>query len=96
MFSPVPQAMAQVDTAAFGDVVNPIITNIVNPAVELMVAVGIVVFVWGIVEMIVRAEDSDARKKGARHMMAGIAGIVIMLSAWAIIYVISNTVKGIH
>ena len=94
MLSLVPYVQAQVDATAFGNVVNPIITNIVDPVIELMAAVGILVFVFGVVEMIINANDPDARGKGQRHMIYGFIGMVIMLSAWGIIYIISNTVKG--
>lgn len=94
MLSLVPQVQAAVDTTAFGNFVSPIIVNIVDPVVELMFSIGIIVFVWGIVEMIVNADDPDARGKGRRHMLSGLIGMVIMLSAWGIIYVISNTVKA--
>ena len=94
MFSLAPQVQAQVDATAFGNAVSPILSNIVTPLVELMIAVGIIVFVWGIVEMLLHADDPDARTKGGKHMLAGVIGIFIMLSAWAIVYVISNTIKG--
>jgi len=95
MLSLVPYVQAQVDATAFGNVVNPIITNIVDPVIELMAAVGILVFVFGVVEMIINANDPDARGKGQQHMLYGFIGMVIMLSAWGIIYIISNTIKGV-
>lgn len=95
MFSWLSHAHAQVDATAFGNVVNPIIANIVNPIVELMVGVGVLVFVWGIVEMIIHADDPDARSTGKRHMLGGIFGMFIILAAWAIVYLVANTVGGI-
>lgn len=86
-------AASQDPTEAFASVVNPIIQNIVNPIVMLMFAVAIVVFIWGIVEMVMHGDDSGAREKGRNHMLAGLIGIVIMLSAWGIIYFISNTIS---
>lgn len=95
MFSLFPQVEAQVNATSFGAVVDPIITNIVTPIVELMVSVGIIVFVWGVVELLLHADDPEARKTGRDHMIWGIVGVFIMISAWAIIYVISNTLKGV-
>jgi hypothetical protein len=94
MFSLVPQVQAAVDATAFANVVNPIITNIVDPVIELMAAVGILMFVWGVVQMIINANDPDARSRGQQHMLYGSIGVVIMLCAWAVVYIISNTVKG--
>jgi hypothetical protein len=81
-------------TAAFSAVVNPIISNIVNPLIMLMFAVAIIVFVWGVVEMVRHGDDPGAREKGQWHMLAGIIGIVIMVSAWGIVYFIANTISG--
>jgi hypothetical protein len=81
-------------TAAFATVVDPIIVNIVDPIIMLMLAVAIVVFVWGVVEMMLHGDDATARDKGRNHMLAGIVGLVIMISAWGIIYFISNTISG--
>jgi hypothetical protein len=94
MFSLVPQVQAAVDATSFGNVINPVITAIVDPAIELMVLVAIVVFVWGVVQMIVNGGDPEARSKGKGHMLWGVIGMVIMISAWAIVYIISNTLKG--
>jgi hypothetical protein len=51
-------------------------------------------FVWGVVQMIINANDPDARSRGQQHMLYGSIGVVIMLCAWAVVYIISNTVKG--
>jgi len=81
-------------TASFATVVDPIITNIVAPLIELMFAVAIVVFVWGIVEMFMNGDDATAREKGRWHMLFGVIGIFIMISAWGIINFISATISG--
>ena len=79
---------------SFGKVIDPIIYHIVDPLIMLMFAVAIVVFVWGIVEMLMHGDDSTAREKGRWHMLGGVIGIVIMISAWGIVYFISNTISG--
>ncbi|MES2314889.1 MAG: hypothetical protein V4524_03080 [Patescibacteria group bacterium] len=81
-------------TAAFASVVDPIFTHIVNPLIMLMFAVAIIVFVWGVIQMMINGEDGDARTKGRNHMLAGVVGIMIMVSAWGIVYFISNTIAG--
>ena len=88
----VPIAFAKVDAVAFGSVLNPIISNIINPVVELMFAVAIVVFVYGVFQVVWGGEE--ARKKGKASMWGGLIGMFIMMSAWGIIYLVSNTVKS--
>ena len=88
----VPIAFAKVDATVFVNVLNPIISNIVNPVVELMFAVAIVVFVYGVFQVVWGGEE--ARQKGKASMWGGIIGMFIMMSAWGIIYLVSNTVKS--
>ena len=78
--------------SAFGKVVDPIIANIVNPIVELMFAIGLIVFVFGVIEMIINGDDAAARTKGRNHMLGGVIGMFIMMSAWGIIYLVASTV----
>lgn len=95
MLSFVPQAYARVDMTAFGRVMDPIINNIVNPIVMLMFSVAVVVFAYGIFEMIWKGGDPDARAQGRTHMIGGVIGMFIMLSAWGIINLIANTLRGL-
>lgn len=88
-------AAAASDTAMLQKVVSPIITNIVNPVVKFLVLIAVVYFVWGVVKMIINAKEPSAHEEGRKHMMYGLIGLFIMISAWAIVYVISNSVKEV-
>lgn len=90
----VEKAYAAVDAQALGGVLDPIITNIVDPIIELMFAVAVVVFAYGVFQMIWNKTDADGHTKGRNSMVGGIIGMFIMLSAWGIINLIANTVKG--
>jgi large-conductance mechanosensitive channel len=85
-------AQAAVDTTAFGKLVNPIIDNIIYPAVQLLFGLAILYFVYGALQFVLHGSDEGAREKGKSTMLWGSVGIFIMVSAWGIIYLISNTV----
>jgi hypothetical protein len=89
------EAYAASTADAFGRAIEPILTHIVNPIVMLLFALAVVVFVYGIIEMLARGDDADARATGKRHMLGGVLGMFIMVSAWGIINVIANTVGQI-
>ncbi len=89
----IPRAKAAVDLAAFGVIVNPIITNIVYPVIALMFGVAVLFFVYGVIQMII-TNDESGREKGKMTILYGTLGMFIMVSAWGIIYLVSNTVKG--
>ena len=55
MFLQLPVAYAQsssVNATTFGNAVDPILTNIVDPIIELMFAVAIVVFAYGVLKLL--------------------------------------------
>lgn len=81
------------DPSAFGRVLDPIISNIVNPIVELLFAIGIVVFAYGVFQVVWGGEES--RERGKAAMWGGLIGMLIMTSAWGIIYLVSNTIKAL-
>jgi len=93
-FTIVPVAHAAALSAAFETAFDPIVINIIKPLVILAFAVAMVVFVWGVVQMVTHEVDAEAHKHGRWSMVGGLAGLLIMSSAWAIINIVRNTVSG--
>lgn len=89
----VPTAHAAADMTAFQNVLSPVITNVIMPIVYFMFALAVVVFAFGVAQVIWKGEDPESRQKGKNSMVFGVIGIFIMVSAWGIIYLISNTLK---
>ncbi len=77
-------------------VINKIISAFINPAIALVVAAGLMVFIFGVVEYLyalnVKGEGSE---EGKKHMLWGLIGLFIMFAAWGIIKIIDNTL-GTH
>ncbi len=90
----VPVARAAVNTKVLAPVLNPIITNIVNPLIAGAFALAVLVFVYGVIQMIVNQTDSEAHTRGRWSMLGGLIGFFIMLSAWGLINVVFNTVSS--
>ncbi len=68
---------------------------ILTPIIGLLVALSVVIFVFGIVEFLAGISsnaDNGKREIGRNHMIAGLIGIAIMLSATSIFNIIKNTV----
>lgn len=78
--------------AVFGNIVNPIIDNIVTPIIMLLFAVATVVFVYGVIQIMLKPADAEEHQKGKMAMVSGIIGMFIMISAWGIVYLVSDTV----
>jgi hypothetical protein len=86
-------ALAQVaqDSEA-GELLRNVVAVVVNPIITLFFIMALSVFVFGIFEFILGADNDDRRSKGKRHMAWGIIGLFIMTAAFAIIALLSNLV----
>ena len=74
------------------DLLDKIKTEIVNPAIYLLLALAAAYFVWGVFTFVSNQESDEAREKGKQHMIYGIVGIAIMLSAFGIMRMIAGTI----
>jgi len=92
----IPYAHAAVDMTAFGNVLNPIISNVVYPLIALLFGVAVIVFVWGVLQLVLGGADGEKRETGKATIIYGSLGLFIMVSAWGIIYLIANTIKSGH
>jgi TRAP-type C4-dicarboxylate transport system permease small subunit len=64
---------------------------ILFPLIALLMGVAFLVFIWGCFEYIQGANNVTAREQGVKHITYGIIGLVIMISAWAILSLAAAT-----
>lgn len=64
---------------------------ILFPIITLMIAVALLVFVYGAFQYIANSANPSARSEGQKHIMWGIVGLFVMLSAYAILSLAANT-----
>jgi len=83
-----PQQQAANEAALFVGKFNEII---LFPTIALLSGVAFLVFIWGCVEYFINANNDQARQQGSKHITYGIIGLVVMLSAMAIMSIFSAT-----
>lgn len=71
--------------------INKIVEIIVNPAIYLVFSVGLLVFVYGVVEFLHELSKGGDTKQGKSHMLWGILGMFIMVSVFGIIHLLNGT-----
>lgn len=76
------------EAARFVDKVNDII---LFPLIALLVGVALLIFLWGCSQYIFNANNESARAEGRQHILFGIIGLVVIMSAYAIIQVAVGT-----
>ena len=72
-----------------------IIENIVNPLIYLLIGVAVVVFLWGLVEFIAKADDPEGRATGRQHIVWGLVGLSIIFGTYGIMNVIQRTLETV-
>ena len=78
----------QQQAASFVDRFND---AIIFPLIALLTAVAFFVFLFGCAEYIRNASNGTERENGVQHITWGIIGLVVMVSAWAILSLATGT-----
>ena len=75
--------------------VGKITAAFINPALALIFAIGLLVFIYGLVEFIWGlSQETDKKKQGKEHMLWGLVGMFVMVSALTILKIIAGIVGG--
>lgn len=74
------------------ELLEKFVTVVVNPLLQIAMIAALVVFLYGMFNFVRNADSSEARKTGQQHMMWGLVGLTIMVSAFAIIGIIIGTI----
>lgn len=64
---------------------------IISPLILVVLACGFFLFVWGLVQFLWNLNEGGDNKVGKDHMLWGIVGMLIMVSVYGILNLLSNT-----
>jgi len=76
--------------ADFFDIMSTI-SSILNTLVPLLIAVAVVVFLWGVIQYVTAGGDEEKRTKGRNTMIYGIIGLFVMVAVWGLVNVLLST-----
>jgi heme/copper-type cytochrome/quinol oxidase subunit 2 len=83
-----PQQQASQEAAQFVTRVNDVI---LFPLIALLSGIAFIFFLYGCAQYIMNASSDQAREEGKKHIMYGLIGLVVMMSAFAILTLAVNT-----
>ena len=75
----------------FQNIVNLVISTILNPLILLFLGLAVVYFMWGVFKYVGKGESESDRREGAQMMMYGIVAIFVMVSVWGLVTILINT-----
>lgn len=61
------------------------------PLIYLLMAVAFFVFLWGTAQYVINANNDSAREQGKKHIMYGLFGLLVMVSAWSLLSIVAGT-----
>jgi hypothetical protein len=64
--------------------------QLLNSVVPLLIALGVVYFVFGVVQYVI-AGGEEAKKKGRDHVIYGIIGLTIIVALWGVVGLVVST-----
>lgn len=86
-------AQTQTSVSQFAGIFSRVV---IDPIIALLFGVGLVVFLYGIAEFFfqfnIQGKESS-KEAGKQHMLYGVVGMFVMISAVAILQLIANTVS---
>jgi hypothetical protein len=66
------------------------IHQILNSIIPVLVALGVVYFVWGVVQYMIGGEE-EAKKKGKDRIVYGLIGFAVIIGLWGIVNILVKT-----
>ena len=66
------------------------VQQILNSIVPVLVALGVVYFVWGVVQYVI-ADGEEAKKTGKNRMIYGLIGFAVIIGMWGFVNIIVST-----
>ncbi len=64
--------------------------EILNKIIPLLLVLGVLYFVWGVVQYVIK-DDEEAKKKGKNRIIYGIIGLVVIVGMWGLVNIVVKT-----
>ena len=66
------------------------ISQILGAIVPVLIALGVVYFVWGVITYVI-SSDEEAKKAGRDRIIYGIIGLAVIIGVWGLVKILTNT-----
>ena len=64
--------------------------SILNAIVPVLIALGVVFFIWGVVSYVI-ASDEEAKTAGRNRIIYGIIGLAVIVAVWGLVALLTKT-----
>lgn len=77
----------------FKELVDFMLTTLVRPAVDLILAAAVVFFLWNIMQVIRKSDQPDELEKFKSKAVWGIVAIAVMFSMWGLVNFLTSSAR---
>lgn len=82
-----------VDVGYFTQLITAV-QGIITTLVPLVIALGLLFFIWGLVQFIFASGDEAAKDEGKRKMIWGVVALFVIVSVWGLVALL-NQLTGV-
>lgn len=72
-------------------IMNKVVDLIIDPLILLVFAAGFFLFMWGLVKFLWNSREGEINDDGKQHMLWGVVGMLIMVSVYGILTILTST-----
>ena len=77
------------------DIIQKINDAILQPIITLLMALAVGYFLYGVMKFVQGQDNEEAQAEGKQHMVWGVIGLAIMLSAYGILNLLNSFIPDI-
>ena len=66
------------------------IGELVLQLIPIVIALGLLFFIWGLVQFILASGDEEAKDAGKRRMVWGVIALFVIISVWGLVGILSD------
>ena len=85
--------IAYAQTSDFDTFISHVDSLIINPLILLLFGLAVAYFLYGLVQFIANQDSEEKRTAGKSHMIYGVIGMTIMMSVFAVMNMVLNTLN---
>lgn len=68
-----------------------LLQDILQHTIYVLIAIAVVVFLWGLIGYITAAGNEEKRKEAKQYMIWGIVGLFVMVAVWGLVNILYYT-----
>lgn len=67
------------------------IARAINAIIPVLIGLGVLYFIWGVVQYVASGDDKERREKGRKKIVFGIIAIFVMFSVWGLVNILGRS-----